>query len=46
MRLSTVPRLSGSADGKVSVLRTARTENCRNYNDLPWGGTMNDKSSP
>ena len=46
MRLSTVPRFSGSADRKVSVSRTVRMENCRNYNDLPWGGTMNDKSWP
>ena len=45
MRLCTVPGFSGSSGGKISVSRTVRTENCRDYNDLPWGGTMNDKSS-
>ena len=35
MQLSMVPRFSGSSDGKISVSRTVRTENCRNYNDLP-----------
>ena len=35
MQLSMVPRFSDSSDGKISVSRTIRTENCRNYKDLP-----------
>ena len=44
MRLSATPGLSGAPERKNPVSRQVQTQKYRNYNDLEWSGTMNDKS--